>query len=76
MITVTIDGKKYEIPMPKGMSLREQHPDCNNKGCVCSVFDGNLVCAKVTLKPESDGSFSFFELNPCSKGNGKVMEIE
>lgn len=75
-IKITIDGKAYDLPLPNGMTLRQQNPDCNNKGCICATMNKNLVCCKLTLKSDKDGSFEFFEMNPCSKNKNKViMEI-
>ena len=73
-IKVTVNGEDVEIPLPKGFALRKQNPDCSAKQCLCAKMGENLVCCHITLKTLKDGSFEFFEMNPCSKNPTKVIE--
>ena len=71
-ITITVNEEKLEIPVPNGFSLRKSNPNCAKRGCMCAVLNGSLVCCRMELKQKPNGEFSLFELNPCSKGNGKI----
>ena len=69
-IIVNIDGKKYEIPLPKdsGLEVREtQDSGCNSKGCICGLFRSQLVCLKLNLKPDENGNLDLCEMRACSK---------
>ena len=71
-ITVEVNGEKIKVPVPNGFTLRKQNPDCASKGCVCAILNHSLVCCKMQLKQEKNGDFSLFQINPCSKGDGKI----
>lgn len=75
-IVVNLDGTKYDLPMPIGMTTRkEQNPNCTAKNSVCCDLNGNLVCAKIILRTDKDGIFNIFELSPCSQQKGKNKKI-
>ena len=69
-IIVNVDGKKYEIPLPKdsGLEVREvQNPKCNQEGHICGLFRNQFVCLRLNLKPNEQGQLDLFDMTACSK---------
>lgn len=85
-IIINVDGKKFEIPIPKdsGLEIREQqNPECNkgdpSKGIephICGLFNGQLVCLKIKPKEDENGRMELLEMSMCSKSNQKNIKIE
>ena len=71
--------EKFLADLPKGLTLREQNPNCNKQGHLCATMDGQLCC----LTPEehvedSDGNIPLFDVKACSKnpkGNLEFNEV-
>lgn len=75
-VVFDIDGKSFQVDLPKELSLREnQNPMCNKNGHLCALFRNQLCCLEV--KPEQDGNhLSLFEMRACSKNPSKKIRIE
>ena len=65
-VILNIDGKKFTVELPKELSLREQSKDCNSKGHLCGLFNGQPCCLKPKIE-DVNGSLSVFEMENCSK---------
>ncbi|MCW3996489.1 MAG: hypothetical protein NWE98_10140 [Candidatus Bathyarchaeota archaeon] len=74
-ITVSVNGEQLKLPVPHGFSLRKGCNDCRSEGKICATLNGSKVCCKPEFKQLEDGSFSLFEINPCSKYGDKKINI-
>ncbi len=62
------EPKKLKLKISEAVKIREQDPNCNEKGRMCTTIDGKPTCLGFLFE---DSKFKGFDLKKCKKENEK-----